>query len=263
VTSSNYGIYATTTGSSIFYFNFLVNSGWITNATILPNSNGSAQLGTSGQNWGNVYTQQLNINPSTDGVVFDINNSLGTNVFKVNTNSSNSTLVQFFAPSSTAQGTPFENLYIVQNLMAPGADSGNGNFELGSGSRFFSSIYVNNIICNGTILYNYNNSSAYTGYPTMDSVYTYEFVVTASNIIASTYPVGAFIHYPNNKSAANIRKLEALMYDGTNSVPDNYTATPAYAFSVGANSSGIFVTTASTWTQTSGSKTFYVWITTT
>ncbi|CAK9251264.1 unnamed protein product [Sphagnum jensenii] len=96
----------------------------------------------------------------------------------------------------------------------------------------------------------------------MDSVYTYEFVVTASNISASTYPVGAFIPYPSGKSAANIRKLEAQMYDGTSSFPSNHTANPAYAFSVGANGSGIFVATASTWTQTSGSKTFYVWITT-
>jgi hypothetical protein len=281
--NSNYGIYTTmTAGTANYYLCFASGTGWFTNASILPSSDGYSGLGSSGQRWSNLFTQQATITPASDGNAFVVKAAGGSSVLTVNTstntvsaagnlqvganltfasNSYNSGTA-LLCPATTYSGsfyapTALNNAFVANN--------GTSNYFNVNGSTLTTQ--VANLALTGTnggtILYNSSNSSAGTGYPTMDALYTFEYIVTASNIPASATMVGGFIPFPAGKSGANLRKLDVSMYDGTYFVPALFgIITPAYAFAIASSPSGIFIDTASTWTQTTGSKTFYVWITT-
>jgi hypothetical protein len=108
----------------------------------------------------------------------------------------------------------------------------------------------------GAICY---NGAQGTGYSTMPAIKKFYFTFTASNIPANS-TIGSYHAYPTGKTAANLVSIQAYMYDGANFIGTNYLQSTGYAFSVAGNGSGIGLFTTSTWSQTTGTKTFYVWI---
>jgi hypothetical protein len=108
----------------------------------------------------------------------------------------------------------------------------------------------------GAICY---NGSQGTGYSTMPAVKKFYFTFTATNVPANSQ-IGSYHVFPSGKTAANLVSIQAYMYDGANFIGTNYLQPTGYAFSAAGNGSGIGLFTASSWTQTTGTKTFYVWI---
>jgi hypothetical protein len=252
------------------------------NGSIVPSSNGSYNLGSTSDAFSTVYANNINSVTSTQlGYLTGVTSAIQTQLNgKQATLSLNNSIVPVTnssgqLTSSTVSSTTLGYLDATSSIQTQlnNKQSSFSGLTTGDYIKATSATTIGNasllsesgttISLSGNILYNVNNSSAGTGYPTMDSVYTFEFTVTASNIPAGTLPVGSYIPYPTGKSITNIRKLNAIAFVSTYAIPPNYICGPGFEYSIGANSSGIFITTSSTWTQTTSSVTFYVWITTT
>jgi hypothetical protein len=201
--------------------------------TVIP-SGQVLQLQQSG--YGNVNLSGSNDITGTGGLT--INNPLSTSASNLN-------IVPGYK-AGVATST-----YVTYDIPSTGTHYFWDNVEVSGGLTVDGTTTFNGPIC-------YNGSQG-TGYSTMPAITKFYFTFTATNIPANSQ-IGSYHAYPTGKSTSNLVSIQAYMYDGGNFIGTNYLQSTSYAFSVAGNGSGIGLFTASTWGQTTGTKTFYVWI---
>jgi hypothetical protein len=284
VNCSNYQVVATIPTSTTigqFDLNTALNTLYYQNGTSFSILNGYTNTNVAtvtNSNTGTYYISSNSSDPTFN--VYNSNNTTSFQVHGINGNFNgggiNSAAGNAFYPTSTnsmSLGAPYNlwtNVYsaglTVENTSGTGffVASPSGTTTVGltvnntSGTGLFNVSATNsNIIVGSTgtnVPINYNLSHC------VDAIGLYEYVVTVTTLAASSN-IG-FQAFPSGKSITNVRMANALMYDGTSSVAvsPNMLANTTYAYSITISSSGITCTTASTWTDTSNSKTFYIWV---
>jgi hypothetical protein len=285
INGSNYQIVDTIPTSlttiNQFDLNTALNTLYYQNGTSFSILNGYTNTNVAtvtNSNTGTYYISSNSSDPTFN--VYNSNNTTSFQVHGINGNFNgggiNSAAGNAFYPTSTnsmSLGAPYNlwtNVYsaglTVENTSGTGffVASPSGTTTVGltvnntSGTGLFNVSATNsNIIVGSTgtnVPINYNLSHC------VDAIGLYEYVVTVTTLAASSN-IG-FQAFPSGKSITNVRMANALMYDGTSSVAvsPNMLANTTYAYSITISSSGITCTTASTWTDTSNSKTFYIWV---
>ena len=125
-----------------------------------------------------------------------------------------------------------------------------------TGAATLNSLQVTNgTVCAGTFNPGSTANGTWTACPTL-TYYMLSFTATGSYTAGTT--VGSFIAFPSGKTAANIRRVDLYIYDGTNFLESGYTASSGYAFNVAINPSGVGVVCATT--VPSLTRTFYMWL---
>jgi hypothetical protein len=150
--NSNYGIYTTmTAGTANYYFCFASGTGWFTNASILPSSDGYSALGASGQAFSTLWTHNANVgslNASTVLVADSSKNIISSGV-------SSTTLGYLDATSSiqtqlNSKQSTLSGLTSGKHLVANGSNSittssilgeTGGNLQIGSNITFTSNTF--------------------------------------------------------------------------------------------------------------------------
>ena len=230
-----------TTSFQVHGINGNFNGGGINSAAgnaFYPTSTNSMSSGTPYNLWTTTYTQNVNSGSSTLTLTSSATSGSGI-------------VIQ----DGSGGGTFINSDYcVVQdvtnggNTLAVRTSSGTGIFTV---SAVAAQVNIGSVGTNVPINYNLNHC--------VDAIGVYEFVSTVSNPAANSNVTG-YLSYPSGKSQTNVRIIEAIMSDGTNCISPNYVNNTGFSYSAVANNNGIACFTNTTWTQTTGSKTFYIWV---